>query len=71
MPAYINQARRICTSVAHTLPSERRLYLGKLEVMGKEETPRGIKHFDSHKHSLTVGWLTLCRRDQEDKLPFH
>lgn len=39
MPAYINQARRICTSVAHTLPSERRLYLGKLEVMGRKRLP--------------------------------
>lgn len=54
MPVYINQARRLCTSVVHTLPSERRRYLGKLEVMGKEETPRGIKHYGSHKHTLMV-----------------
>lgn len=40
--------------MARSLPSERVLYLGKLEVMGKEETPRGIKHYGSHKYCLMV-----------------
>lgn len=30
--------------MAHTLPSDRRLYLGNLEVMGKEERLPGVSN---------------------------